>query len=89
MKLKFVRSFVFKSIGSCCRARMTRTNQREREKLFLKKCVFEINAVELEGCGDLRAPHWIKRRRSVGSECGQQDWQRAGSVLSIKGGHPR
>ena len=34
MKLKFLRSFVFKSIGSCCRARMTRTNQREREKLF-------------------------------------------------------
>ena len=89
MKLKFLCSFVFKSIGSCCRARMTRTNQREREIFFWKKCVFEINAVELEGCGDLRAPHWIKRRRSVGSECGQQDWQRAGSVLSIKGGHPR
>ena len=40
MKLKFLRSFVFKSIGSCCRARMTRTNQREREIIFLKKNVY-------------------------------------------------
>ena len=72
MKLKFLCSFVFKSIGSCCRARMTRTNQREKERLFF----FEKNVY-------LRSMQWSWK---VVVTCGRRTGSREGGAWDPSAG---